>query len=190
MRIGFFVVLFHGPRKRSGGVTGQNWHPLSGSEIVIVSPKRVTFSWTKSASSMTSSGFGGANGLLSLQDTAERSRSTSSFSFTASRTADASPDMAAANVWAVSGQLCGDARRPIQNTAIHFQYRYCFAAKEHNHLRRARPLVRMPGMVALGTGRGSSYSLLMKSSTRLYISVAESLPDFARAHPDGPACTR
>ena len=40
--MGFLNVWFQGPRKRSGGVTGQYWHPASGSVVIVANTRRVT----------------------------------------------------------------------------------------------------------------------------------------------------
>ena len=106
MRIGLFSVAFHGPRKRSGGVTGQNSHPLSGSCVTTASAKRV-MAMAVSCASMNVSGVGPENGRTSLHVTAERSRSTSCFSFTAFRIAVPLPAIAAAKALATSGQYLG-----------------------------------------------------------------------------------
>ena len=94
IKTGFCSVMFHGPSNRSGGVTGQNSHPLSGSCVMMPRSKRVTFTITCNCVSMKSSGVGPTNGRTSLQVTAERSRSTSSGSLTSLRTADPSPAIA------------------------------------------------------------------------------------------------
>lgn len=56
-----------------------------------------------------------------------------------------------------------------------------------NRVRRARPLVKIPGAVAFGTARGDQYSWFTKFSTRARMSDPVSLALFAKAHCEGPA---
>ncbi len=133
IRIGLFRVLFHGPKYLSGGATGQNWHPDSDSET-ITDQKRNLLEGLQ-ADVYDRLRRRGENGFWLLHDTAERSRSTTSFVFTVLSIAEPSPAIAAASPVAMVYHVVGNSRPLRMN-------------------RRARPLVRMPGSAALETTRG------------------------------------
>ena len=55
-------------------------------------------------------------------------------------------------------------------------------------VQRARPMVRMPGAVAFGTGSGEVKMSCMKASTRALMSEGSSFSALTSAQPDVPAC--
>ena len=116
-KIGLRNVWFQGPSNRSGGVTGQYWHPPSGSEVKTAKTNRETSLKTLNASSITCSGEGAANGRLSLHDTAARARSPRYAGVAALTIAVPLPCIACAMFLAVSIHVMGICKARRRYTA-------------------------------------------------------------------------
>ena len=137
---------------------------------------------------MTPSGVGAEKGLLSLHETADRSRSTRYCpSCKRWRIALPSPFIARSSASAVFGQVAGFWRAPRRNTICAIRSVEWRAAPTDLNVHRVRPLVRILGGFAFGTASGLSYRSSRNCSNRRRMSEPGSSSLLDSAHLDGPA---